>query len=355
MRCDPLIELPDALTLAKHDPDARYVMGVDGGATKTLAAVMDIHRGVVRLGHGGPSNPDAVGSQAAGRALLAASAGALQQMGIGIERLDAVVLAMAGTDTTAIEELVQPGGPLAQAGGWPSNEAEPWVVVNDVVGAWAAATAGREGVAIISGTGSNVFGVGPGARPWRSGGWGHVLGDEGSSYWLALSSIKAALHERDGTGVPTALSDAVTRFFGMGSVEDVAALLYAKPLTKGEVAAFAVETARAALAGDSVARELYQRAAADLAEQANTVIRHTCLTGDFPVGLIGGAFKAGPLLVTPLEEAIHSLAPHARVSTVTMPPVGGCLVLAARIAGCQDTLDTEMLEQALAAARPATG
>ena len=60
----------------------------------------------------------------------------------------------------------------------------------------------------ISGTGSNVFGVGPARRAWRAGGWGHLLGDEGRGYWLGVQSISAALRDRDASGPQTALGDA---------------------------------------------------------------------------------------------------------------------------------------------------
>lgn len=344
MQPHPLIELPTALTHPKPNPAARYVMGVDGGATKTLAAVMDLHEGVVHLGHGGSSNPDAVGRDAAGGALLMASAQALERMGIAMGDLDGAVLAMAGTDTDAIRALVAPGGALAHAGGWSASEAEVWVVVNDVVGAWAAATGATPGVGAISGTGSNVLGVGPDGRSWRAGGWGHVLGDEGSGYWLAVRSIKAALHERDGTGPATALSAAALRFFGTPDIETLASLVYSKPLSKGELAAFAVETARAANEGDAVATGLYEQAARELAEQIKAAIRETSLQGDFPVGLIGGGFKAGAVFVDPLAEAIRALSPQARVGTVTMAPVGGCVLLAARASGSERPLDPLALE-----------
>jgi N-acetylglucosamine kinase-like BadF-type ATPase len=350
MRRDPLIELPKALTDPKPNSGARYVMGVDGGATKTLAAVMDMREASVHLGHGGSSNPDAVGSEAAGGALLMAATQALQRTGIAMGELDGAVLAMAGTDTDAIRALIAPGGPLAQAGGWSASEAEVWVVVNDVVGAWAAATAAAPGVGVISGTGSNVLGVGPQGRPWRAGGWGHVLGDEASGYWLGVQSIKAALHERDGSGPPTVLSDAVVRFFDADSVEDLASLVYAKPLSKGQLAAFAVETARVANEGDAVARALYTRASAELGEQVKAVIRETGLEGEFPVGLIGGGFKAGAVFVEPLRASIHELAPDARVQPVSMAPVGGCLLLAARAAGHRGSLDSTSVEHLLAAA-----
>jgi glucosamine kinase len=371
MRRDPLVQLPPELTHPRAGDDARYVLGIDGGATKTLAAVLDLETHAVHLGHAGPSNEDAVGAKAAVEALLGAAHGAIEHAGIDEEQLAAAVLAVAGTDTNSIAHSVR------------SARTDAWIVVNDVVGAWATATGGGPGVAVISGTGSNVFGVGvgvgvgadagvgagagagvgagagadvgagAGARAWRAGGWGHLLGDEGSGYWLGVQSIKAALADRESSGPPTALSDAAVEFFGQESVEALASLVYSKPLSKGEIAAFATETGRLAEAGDAVARELYERGAAQLGAQIAAVIRQTGLHetssnghgrerdghhhdergGHFPVGLIGSAFKAGPVFVEPLTRAIHALAPRALVATVEMAPVGGSLILAARSCG----------------------
>jgi glucosamine kinase len=231
-----------------------------------------------------------------------------------------------------------------------------WTVVNDVVGAWATATGAQPGVGAIAGTGSNVFGVGrvgTETRAWRAGGWGHLLGDEGSGYWLGLQSIKAALRDRERSGPETALSEAAVEFFKAPSVEALAVSVYSKPLTKSEVAAFAIETALLAERGDAVARELYERGAAKLARQIAAVIHQTGLEGDFPVGLIGSAYKAGAVFVDPLTQAIHAVAPLARVAVVEMVPVGGSLLLAARACGAEDALAeidlTRLIDEALAA------
>jgi glucosamine kinase len=337
MNREPLVKLPAALTRAQPRAGARYVMGVDGGATKTLAAVLDLRERALYTGHGGPSNEDAVGAAAAVQALLGAADEAIERAGIDAAQLGAAVLAIAGTDTEDVTQNVR------------SARTDAWIVVNDVVAAWATATGGGPGVAAIAGTGSNVFGVGgtgADARAWRAGGWGHVLGDEGSGYWLGVQSIKAALRDREASGPATALSDAVVAFFGGRSVEAVAASVYSKPLTKGQIAAFAIETARLAEQGDAVARELYERGASELGEQIVAVIRETGLAaepaeptdsadaaGEFPVGLIGSAFKAGAVFVEPLTRAVHEQAPQARVRAVEMAPVGGSLLLAVRACG----------------------
>ncbi len=317
----PLVELPAELAQPQPAADVRYLLGVDGGATKTLAAVLDLELRTVHLGHAGPSNEDAVGAQAAVGALFEAADQAIEEAGIARRQLGAAVLAVAGTDTASIAGHVRSARP------------DGWMVVNDVVGAWATATGASPGVAVISGTGSNVFGVGDDGRAWRAGGWGHLLGDEGSGYWLGLESIRAALRDREASGPATALSDALVAFFDAPSVEALASRVYSKPLTKGEIAAFAVETSRIADAGDAVARSLYVRGARKLALQVIAVIEQTGLEGAFPVGLIGSAFKAGRVFLEPLERAVRDRAPRASATVVEMPPVGGSLLLAARACG----------------------
>jgi glucosamine kinase len=328
-------------TNSGEDGRAHFVLGIDGGATKTLAAVLDLQSGALHLGQGGPSNEDSVGTQAAVQALLQAADEATEKAGIAGEQLDAAVIALAGTDTAAVAQHLH------------AQRSEEWIVVNDVVAAWATATDAQPGIGVISGTGSNVLGVGVDGRAWRAGGWGHLLGDEGSGYWLGIESIKAALRDREDSGPETALSEAAAEFFGVGNVESLAARVYSKPLSKSEIASFATETAKQAAHGDAVSRALYERGAQELGGQIAAVIRRTGLEGPFPVGLIGSAFKAGAVFVEPLTRAVHELAPEARVSVVDMAPVGGSLLLALRACGCEGTLAgvelERLIDEALAA------
>ncbi len=337
----PLVSLPDELTSPREVESVRYLLGIDGGATKTLAAVLDLEEQRLHVGHGGPSNEDAVGAKAAVDALLEAAGAALQGAGIGEGDLACAVAAVAGTDTASVTRHVH------------SSRGESWIVVNDVVGAWATATGGGPGVAAIAGTGSNVFGVGEGGRSWRSGGGGHLLGDEGSGYWVGAESISAALRDRDASGPPTGLGDAACEFFGCETVEGVASLVYQKPLTKGEIAAFAKQTATLAEQGDEVACDLFERGGKLLGGQVAAVIDQVGLRGEFPVGLIGSAYKAGDVLLAPLRRRIAESAPQAQVSIVEMAPVGGSLLLAAKACGAQQRLDRAVLasqiDQALSA------
>ena len=330
---------PDASSAALPGARTRngqlFLLGIDGGATKTLAAVLDVERGALHVGHGGPSNQDAVGVQAAGRGLFDAADESARE-------------------GPAHRGCLQPGRCGARGGGHGhgrGDRARSRGALGGVDLWWATWWEhGRRrdrragpGVGAISGTGSNVFGRRlTDGRAWRAaGGWGHLLGDEGSGYWLGVQSIKAALRDRERSGPHTALSDAAIEFFEVPSVEALATKVYSKPLTKGEIAAFAIETALLAERGDAVARELYERGARELASQIAAVIHRTGLEGEFPVGLIGSAYKAGAVFVDPLTRAIHAMAPEAQVAVVEMNPVGGSLLLAARACGAEGDADRD--------------
>lgn len=320
---ESLVAIPDdLLSGAKVELSGDLVVGVDGGATKTLAAVWDPGQGRVATGTGGPSNPDAVGSDAAAEAIRTAVTEALGR-GRAHQEIAAGVFAIAGIDTEAVAATVDR-----------IFDSMPTYTVNDVVAAWASATDGQAGVGAIAGTGMNVLGVGRDGATWRSGGWGHILDDEGSAYWLGVEGIRAALAHRDASGPATALTGDATDHFDAESIEDVAALVHAKPVTKGELASFARRVAERAEAGDDVAAQLLASAGRHLATRVVAVIQRTGLDdgAPFTVGRVGSTWKAGPLMLDPFEEAVRAVAPAAEFRTVSAPPVYGSLLLAARAA-----------------------
>jgi N-acetylglucosamine kinase-like BadF-type ATPase len=309
------------------------VLGVDGGATKTAAAVLRVADRHAYGALAGPSNSDAVGPAAAQKAVEEAIAGALQAAELDGGQIEAAVLALAGTSTDRLRlELMREFGFRSV------------YLVNDVVGAWAAGTAGRPGIAVVSGTGSHVFGVNDRKETWKCGGWGHILGDEGSGYWLGLHAMKAALAARDGSGPPTSLLEAALEHYGLERIELLPDLVYGKPLMKSEIAALAARVADRAAAGDEIALQLFGHAARDLARQTAGVITWLGL-GDvpFPVATAGSVFRTGPLLLEPFHRAISEIAPRADVRPPGLPAIAGPLVLALLSRGAWQADDEKWL------------
>jgi len=336
MRSDSLMAIPPSLLDGSRGQGSPRVLGVDGGATKTAAALLDVGAGYVYLGEAGPSNADAVGAATALANLEEAVTIVRTSAGID-DGVGAAVIAVAGTVTPEIERDVRAAFGLDHV-----------YVVNDVVAAWAVGTLCRPGIAVISGTGSHVFGVNAAGASWRTGGWGHVLGDEGSGYWLGLHGLKAALRYRDASGPDTVLLEAALEEYQLDAIEDLPGLFYGTPPTKDEVAHFAIRVRHAAEGGDEVAAGLFEQAGRDLAVQVRAVAESLELGSEpFVVALVGSLVQESAILRERLEQHVRAFAPHAQFVVPQLPPIAGSLLLAVRAEGLADSLDLDRFRATL--------
>ncbi len=135
---------------------------------------------------------------------------------------------------------------------------------------------------------------------------GHILGDEGSGYWIGLAAIRAALAHRDGRGAATALTTAVLSYFQIPAIEDVMVPVYRR-FDKAYIAGFAKQAAECARHGDQVALGLFRQAAAGLAAQVEVVYRRLGFTAPVDLTLVGGTFKAGEIFTGWLREDLAEL------------------------------------------------
>lgn len=336
-----LIQLPPELWHgADTEPvgdDRPILIAVDGGGTKTLAAAFDLRSHTLAIAEAGPSGVYSAGFEDAGRNIDEAVHAALLMLNAEPTQVAVGIFAIASADSPSEWARLRAAMNV-------TNAFAKTFVVNDTVAAWAASTHGRAGLAVISGTGSNVFGIGPDGTEWRTGGWAHVFGDEGSGYYIGNEAIRAIFQWRDGRGEPTQLAQRVLDLYDIATIEELFPLVM-EQLDKSGVAAIAIEVEKAAREGDLVAQAIYERAGTLLAEQVNTVIRRTGLTGAFPLGLVGSSWKAGELLLDPFERSVRTVAPEAVLAVPDMPPAGGSLIVAAMAAGVRDKLDAERLPE----------
>jgi glucosamine kinase len=314
------------------------LIGVDGGATKTAAAAYDLATGAISVGISGPSNPESVGFRSATHAIATAITQALQEPHAQVV---SAVLAIAGINEPPEQQHLLAGLPMIP----PQSS----LAVNDVVGAWAGGLLASPGVVVISGTGSNTFGVNAAGDSWRCGGWGHILGDEGSAYWIGLSAIKAALACRDGRGTPTAVTARALDYFRIPAIEDVMVPVY-RHFDKAYIAGFAEPAAECAQLGDQVALGLFRQAAADLAAQVKVICLRLGFTAPVDVTLAGSTFKAGEIFTGWLRKDLAELVRDEGFTAPRLPPVGGALWLAARTAGVEHLLSSQRIASDLSAA-----
>lgn len=160
---------------------------------------------------------------------------------------------------------------------------------------WKASGSGSgSGIAAIAGTGSIVFGRSATGATARVGGWGYLLGDEGSGYDIARRGLQAALYAADGRGESTRLLDEFLHHFQARSPRDLAMAIYRHHLPVRDLAALATIVDRVAVAADPVARSIIDQGATELAIAIRACARQLFAI-DHPVEIvtIGGVWQSG--------------------------------------------------------------
>jgi glucosamine kinase len=305
---------------------ARTFLGVDGGGTKTQAALCDENGRVLGAGLSGASGIDSVGAEAAAANIGAAITAARRQAGLETAPCDGVFFGMAGVVSAADQAIVHD---IARSLGLGSAVQ----VDHDIRIALAGGLSGRPGIALIAGTGSSCFGINAAGARWQAGGWGHLISDEGSSYWFGWNAIRLAAGACDGRW-ETALRAPVLRQLGIDDIGDLHQRLYSQGVTKAEIAAFAPLVIEAAAAGDALARVLIEQGMAELAQMVVAVARRLgWQEAPCAVTLTGGLWRAGDAVLAPFRTALAARLPQATVVLPALPPVLGACVLALQGAG----------------------
>lgn len=148
----------------------------------------------------------------------------------------------------------------------------PLKVVNDAELILATETKGTPGVAIISGTGSIGYAIGKEGAKDRAGGWGYLIDDGGSGYWLGMQAIKHALLAYDGRGKNTILTEKIISHFKIKNIENVLNYIYTPNFNKAQIAELALLVKNAAAEGDEIAAILENEAANELFYLAKALI-----------------------------------------------------------------------------------
>ncbi len=301
----------------------RHVLGIDGGGTRTRAVILDDQGQICGVGQGGASNYDDIGIQAARENIGKAIETARQEAGLPTPPYDAVFLGIGGIATEADREVVR--GIALDLNLAP----EKYIGVgHDIRIALAGGLSGRPGIVQIAGTGSSTYGVNSAGESWRSGGWGPLISDEGSGYWLGIQAMRAATRASDGRSHPTSLLASVMTRLGLPEMDDIMARLYAQEMSRAEIAALGPLVIEAAREGDEVSLEIIKQGVQSMAECVAAVAKHLGFGDALELALTGGVFQAGAIVVDPFREAVCALIPQCKITKAELSPVLGACLLA---------------------------
>jgi N-acetylglucosamine kinase-like BadF-type ATPase len=305
-------------------PGSSLVLGIDGGATSTTALLAEAATGrVLGRGHGGPSNIQAIGEEAALRQLEAAVGAAFDAAKLPYSTVAAAALGLAGIDVDGVDVI--------RAWSDRVELAEKISVANDATLLFAAGTPEGWGLAMVAGTGSIAFALDKQGRDARAGGWGYLMGDEGSAFRLGLQGLRAACRAADDIGPPTKLLAAYLAKLGTSDPRDFIPAVYRGAWDKAAIAGLAPLVLDLA-ATDDTARSIFETETMELARTAvGAVARGNLPKDELPIALTGGLL----LHSKPFREQFLA---NLRACGVTPGPVGlvedpavGAVVLARKL------------------------
>jgi len=296
-----------------------HVLGIDAGGTKTVCLLADAHGSIVAEGRGPGANLHVAGELAVEKVLHEVMELALANRPLAPA---AICLGIAGVDrddeAATVRALMRRICHNARV-----------LVVNDALIALVAGARDGPGIVVIAGTGSIVYGRNAAGEAARAGGWGHMVGDEGSGYWIGREAVAAVMRGADGRGPATRLADEILAHFRVADASRLPRIVYEREVPRVNVAALGPIIQRVAAAGDAVATRILERAADELVLAAQSVAARLEMRGDaFTFHLAGGVFQVVPWLSAELHRRLLEVAPRARVQLLTDEPALGAVWLA---------------------------
>jgi N-acetylglucosamine kinase-like BadF-type ATPase len=296
-----------------------YVLGIDAGGTKTVCYLADRDGRIVGEGRGGGANLQAHGELEVEKVLHAVVEDAYGDRPI---LPAAVCLGVAGVDRPEDDRVVR--GIMRRLGFRAHT-----IVVNDALVALVAGVGAQHGVVLIAGTGSIAYGVNQEGFAARSGGWGYVLGDEGSGYWMGREALAATVREADGRGPKTRLTPLILEHFKLPGTAGLVREVYDRGMQRQTIAALGLVVAHARDEGDVVAAEILRTASSELTRAAASVIERLEMRGHaFRVILAGGMFRHIAWLGGDVTRRLAEVAPRATVTRLEVEPAMGAVQLA---------------------------
>jgi N-acetylglucosamine kinase-like BadF-type ATPase len=206
---------------------------------------------------GGPCNINSMGKEAVAKMLKELLNDILEEAKLSMEDIKVLCIGTAGVDRPSDKAIMEE---IIRAAGFTGKT----IITNDAVTALYGGVGGAEGVILISGTGSICYGRNSEGETKRAGGWGHLIGDEGSGYYIGINAINRIARAHDGVEERTVMSDLILEHLKLENATGLIEYVYRSGAGKSEIASLARLVDEAYTQGDSIAEEILLKAAFEL-------------------------------------------------------------------------------------------
>ncbi|NMG05747.1 BadF/BadG/BcrA/BcrD ATPase family protein [Brasilonema sp. UFV-L1] len=311
-----------------------YVLGIDGGGSKTVCILMDDTTKVLGRGEAGASNYQTIGTQATVQSIQSAiHTAVVEAEKLTNIKIEAICIGLAGVgrpkDIEVVKGIVQE---LQNSSLLPITwelPASNIIICHDALIALVGGVGYPVGIVVAAGTGSIVFGRNHNGQTKRVGGWGYLLGDEGSAYQIAVAGMQAALKAYDGREISTSLVEAFKQYLELATIEDLIEVIYRRGWGVKEIAALAPIVDNVAACGDEVAQQIIDDAAKELTKATATVIDAIFShNARFEVVTTGSVWQRKSRIRDQFTASVLTIFPSATVIFPRYEPAYGAALLA---------------------------
>jgi glucosamine kinase len=292
-------------------------MGIDGGGSNLRVTIVDENLQIQAESQHASANPSIVGKSESAYRIQYTMRDAMARAKLAPQDVRAVGIGVAGASAShsadwliGVVSAVAPKALIVPSG--------------DMEIALVGSHGERRGVLILSGTGSVAYGINAEGKNMQVGGWGYLLGDEGSGYWLGWQSLQRMVQAADGRAEAPSYRKRILQELALAREKELITWLYAAPVPRTrEIAALAPFVLQAAETGDAFALELVERAAHELEAMVRTVQKHLGLTVP-PVAFAGSLLTN----LNPLSDRLCKLLDLSMLPEAKYTPVIGAALLA---------------------------
>ncbi|WP_082693029.1 N-acetylglucosamine kinase [Bacillus sp. FJAT-29814] len=315
-----------------------YVLGIDGGGTKTKGVIADAFGNVYASETVGATNQNGVAIQDVEQELSMLFASLKNQNSEVFSKLNTVFAGMSGVDRLEAKRVMKQI--LVKL----VPDHVQILIDNDAVNALYSGTLGAPGIVQIAGTGSITYGINDGGDRQRVGGWGYLIDDEGSGYDIGRAALQAVFRANDGRGSKTVLTNMILDHFGVHEPSDLITFIYEPGKSRMRIAPLSQYVSVAADKGDAVAVKLIQQAGAKLADAiaslSQSLFQHQ--TEPIPVVTVGGVFNRADLLQPIIQQELQRQNINVQLIKPELAPVSGAVI--AGFSSMRQTIKTSFVE-----------
>lgn len=300
----------------------RYVIGIDGGGTKTALKLADEKGNILLENEGGPCNINSMEEVYVKNMLKELIEDTLTKTCIKMEDIKVLCIGTAGVDRPSDKKIIEK---IIKNLGFSGKI----IVTNDGEIALFGGVGEDEGVIVISGTGSICYGRNKKGEIKRAGGWGHIIGDEGSGYYIGINAINYIAKAYDGINEKTIMTDLILDYLNLEGPQDLIDYIYRSGAGKSEIASLARLVDEAYKKGDIAAKKILLKAAFELFLCAKAVIYNLNLNDkNIKLAINGSVIVKNECVNMEFKRLMNENLPFVEISNMKHDAAYGAVLMA---------------------------